>query len=122
VPALQKLPGVLRHSYVLLLVVLSFVLFNADNLAQAAGDMGGMFGFAGVPAVNEQTLYYLRSYGVLFLLGFVGATPLVRDAAVKIGKTKAGQLLEPVVLLILLLVCTGYLVDGSFSPFLYFRF
>jgi len=27
-----------------------------------------------------------------------------------------------VVLLILLLVCTGYLVDGSFSPFLYFRF
>ena len=122
VPALQKLPGVLRHGYVLLLVVLSFVLFNADNLAQAAGDIGGMFGFAGVPAVNEQTLYYLRSYGVLFLLGFVGATPLVRHTAARIGKTKAGKILEPVVLLILLLVCTGYLVDGSFSPFLYFRF
>jgi len=26
------------------------------------------------------------------------------------------------VLAALLLVCTGYLVDGSFSPFLYFRF
>ena len=122
VPALQKLPGVLRHGYVLLLVVLSFVLFNAENLAQAASDMAGMFGFAGVPAWNDQTLYYLRSYGLLFLLGFVGATPVVRDTAAKIGDTRIGQILEPIALLILLLVCTGYLVDGSFSPFLYFRF
>ena len=52
VPALQKLPNLLRHGYVLLIVCLSFVLFNADSLSQALSDMGGMFGFAGVPLVN----------------------------------------------------------------------
>ena len=121
-PGLQKLPSFLRHGYVLLAVVLSFVLFNAEDLAQAGSDFTGMFGFGGLPLVSAPTLYYLKSYGVLFLLGFIGATPIVRDAANRIGETKLGAVLEPLVLVSLLLVCTGYLVDGSFSPFLYFRF
>jgi alginate O-acetyltransferase complex protein AlgI len=75
-----------------------------------------------VPALTEQTLYYLRSYGLLFLLGFIGSTPVIRDTARRIGETRIGAVLEPLVLILLLLVCTGYLVDGSFSPFLYFRF
>ena len=122
VPQLQKLPSWARHGYVLFLVMISFVLFNAENLSQAGTDIAGLFGIGGMPLVTAQTLYYLRSYGLLFILGFVGSTPVVRDTARRIGETKVGNILEPAVLLILLLVCTGYLVDGSFSPFLYFRF
>ena len=121
VPALQKLPNILRHGYVLFLVMISFVLFNADTLSQAGSDIAGLFGFGGVPALTEQTLYYLRSYGLLFLLGFIGSTPVIRDTARRIGETRIGAVLEPLVLILLLLVCTGYLVDGSFSPFQYFR-
>ena len=122
VPALQKLPGWLRHGYVLLIVCLSFVLFNAESLTQAVTDMGGMFGFAEVPLVNAESLYYLRSYAPLFLMGIVGATPIVRDTARKIGEKPYGTLLEVVMMAVLLIVCSAYLVDGSFSPFLYFRF
>ena len=122
IPALQKLPDILRRVYLLLLIVISFVLFNAESMAQFGSDLAGMFGFGGVPAVTRQTLYYLGSYGPLFIAGFIGATPLVRDTAAKIYKTRVGQILEPVVLILLFLICTGYLVDGSFSPFLYFRF
>ena len=122
IPALQKLPGVLRHGYVLLIVCLSFVLFNADSLSQALGDMAGMFGLTGVPLVSAESLYYLRSYAPLFLMGFVGATPIVRDTARRIGETKVGAVLEVGLMFVLLIACTAYLVDGSFSPFLYFRF
>ena len=122
VPALQKLPTILRRFYVLLAVVISFVLFNAESIGQAGSDLAGMFGFGGVPLVTTETLYYLRSFAVLFLAGFVGATPLLRDTANRIYKTKVGAVLEPVLLIVLLLVCSAYLVDGSFSPFLYFRF
>ena len=122
IPALQKLPAVLRHGYVLLAVVISFVLFNAESFAQAGGDLAGMFGFAGVPLVTAETLYYLKSYAVLFLFGFVGATPVVKQLGLKVGNTRVGAVLEILVVIGLLLVCTGYLVDGSFSPFLYFRF
>ena len=126
VPAVTKLPRVLSHVYVMLMVTLGFVLFNAESLSQVASDVGGMFGFAGVPLVNQETLYYLASYGVLFVAGFIGATPIVRDTAKKLSEhPKTGKIiavLEPVFLLALLLICTAYLVDGSFSPFLYFRF
>ena len=122
VPALQKLPGLLRHGYVLLAVILSFVLFNADGLTMAGQDMAGLFGFGNVPLVSDAALYYLKSYAVLLGLGILGATPLVKQAAEKISRTTIGGILEPVVLALLLLVCTAYLVDGSFSPFLYFRF
>ncbi len=126
VPAIQKLPRVVGHIYVMLMVTLGFVLFNAESLPQAIGDIAGMFGFAGVPLVTKETLYYLSSYGLLFIAGFIGATPIIRDTAKKLSEnpkcSKIVVVLEPVFLLALLLVCTAYLVDGSFSPFLYFRF
>ncbi len=122
VPALQNLPSFLRHGYVLLAVVLSFVLFNAENFTQAGQDFAAMFGVAGLPVVTAETMYYLRSYAVLFIMGIVGSTPVVKETALKIRNTKAGGALEFVMMAVLLLACTAYLVDGSFSPFLYFRF
>ena len=126
VPAIGRLPVILRRGYVLLVVVLGFVLFNAVDIRQAGGDIAGMFGFGGVPLVTAETLYYLRSYGIVLLLGLVGSTPLVRNLANRLAEGKrTGRVvavLEPVALLALLLLCTAYLVDGSFNPFLYFRF
>ena len=122
IPVLRKLPGVLSHCYVLLLTVLGFVLFNGESLSQAGNDLTALFGFGGLPIASAETLYYLRSYAFLFLLGILGATPVVKYAAQRISGTKAGPVLELLALIGLLLVCTGYLVDGSFSPFLYFRF
>ncbi len=121
-PQLQKLPNFLRHGYVLLVVCLSFVLFNAESLAQAGSDFAALFGFAGLPLVTRATLYYLKSFGLLFVAGFIGATPVMKNTALKLADSKAGAVLEMVLMAILLLVCTAYLVDGSFSPFLYFRF
>ena len=117
-----KLPAAMKHLYVMLIVVLSFVLFNGESMGQVGSDFAGLFGFAGLPAVTRETLYYLRSYGLLFLIGFIGATPVVKNTAQRIGETKIGAVLEVLLMVGILLVCTGYLVDGSFSPFLYFRF
>ena len=122
VPVLQKLPDILRRTYVLLVVLLGFVLFNAADLSQAVSDIGGMFGFGGVPLVTEETLYYLRSYGILFVAAILGSTPLVRNLANKVSDKPVAAVLEPILLILLLLVCSAYLVDGSFNPFLYFRF
>ena len=122
IPKLKELPGGLRNVYVLLVVAISFVLFNAESMAQAGADIAGMFGFGGVPAVTGQTLYYLKSYAPLFVAGILGATPMVRNVALRIGETAIGKVLQWIVMVLLLLLCTAYLVDGSFSPFLYFRF
>ena len=121
-PGLEKLPMLLRRGYVLLAVLLSFVLFNAQDLAQAGNDLRCLLGFGGLPLWGAETGYRLVSYGPLLLCGILGCGPWPRDLARRLGKTPAGPWLECLLMVLLLLVCTGYLVDGSFSPFLYFRF
>ena len=122
VPALQKLPAILRHGYVLLVVCLGFVLFNAESMTQAVSDLSSLFGLGGLPLVTAETLYYLRSFALLFLVACFGATPVPKMAAKRTENTRFGAVLELIFLVAILLISTAYLVDGSFSPFLYFRF
>ena len=114
------------HVYVMLLVIISFVLFDATSLRGAGETIGAMFGAGGLPAVSFEALYNLRSYAVVLILGIIGSTPLPKLAVERIRKTSGGAVLinaaEPVVLIALLAVSTAFLIDGSFNPFLYFRF
>ena len=121
-PVLDKIPGFLRRIYVLFVVMLGFVLFNAVDFTQALADVKGLFGLNGAPLVTAESLYYLRSYAVLFILAFVGSTPLMKNLGNRLEKTTFGAVIEPILTIGALLVCAAYLVDGSFSPFLYFRF
>ena len=120
VPGLKKLPQGVAQLYVLLVVVFSFVVFNAQSLQQAGQDLAGMLGLAGLPGTTVEALYALRSNAVLLLAGLAAATPWPKRWALKIGERV--PLLETLAMGALLLLCTAYLVDGSFNPFLYFRF
>ena len=123
VPFLPRLPRLLRHIYVSLIVIISFMIFNANSLGQAASDIGGLFGVGGYPLYSAEAVYYLRSYLPLLIAGCIGATPLVRSGAIRLDQRKTlAPLLRFATATVLLLVCTAYLVDGSFNPFLYFRF
>ena len=126
VPAIQKIPSAIRHFGTMLLVTLGFVLFNATDMAQVVNDFTCLFGFGGLPFFSRETLYYLVSYGTLFIMGIVGCTPLVKTTCEKLCAKKgigvAMAAAQGVALIVLLVLCTAFLVDGSFSPFLYFRF
>lgn len=123
---LERLPGALQHGYLLLAVVFSFVIFNGSGLSGAAADLAGMLGISGAPLLSQSALYYVSSYGVLMLLAAVGATPLPKMAVARFSASGLGEkvmtVAQPMALLALLAACTAYLVDGSFNPFLYFRF
>ena len=119
---MEQLPGWLVRIPVLAVLLVSFVLFNADSLSQALSDTAGMFGLGGLPLTSADTLYHLRSYGPLLLLSMVGATPLPRNAVQRLEGSRVLPWLEPVALCALLLAVTAFLVSGSFNPFLYFRF
>ena len=123
---LVKLPHWLRHVYVCLLIVISFVIFNNEDLAVLNLSLKGMFGHLQIPIFNAESIYYLRSYAVIIGISIIGTTPFSRDLIQRGLQSKTSEKiingLEPVFLLSLLLLVTGYLVDSSFNPFLYFRF
>ena len=113
---------VLPRIYVMLLTILGFVLFHSATASEALLEIGRMFGLGGLPVVNATALYYLKSYAVLLVLCALGSTPLPKYLAGKIQAHKAIVVLQPAMVLAVLLLVTACLVDGSFNPFLYFRF
>ncbi|MEG0778270.1 MAG: MBOAT family O-acyltransferase [Oscillospiraceae bacterium] len=123
---LDKTGKAFPHIYLMLIIILSFVVFNADGLSGVVYDFAGLFGAGGFPAWSFETGYYLKSYAVLIVLAIIGSTPLIKSLWAKITATRLGQkaalVLEPLAIAALLACVTAYLVDGSFNPFLYFRF
>ena len=110
--------------YTLAAVVLGFVLFDASSLSSALTCVKGLFGLGGLPPVSTQGLYLLKSNLVLLAVAILGATPAPKRLWEQL-EAKAPRLsgaLAPIGMAALLLVSTACLVDGSYNPFLYFRF
>ena len=110
--------------YTLAAVVLGFVLFDASSLSSALACVKGLFGLGGLPPVSTQGLYLLKSNLVLLAVAILGATPAPKRLWEQL-EAKAPRLsaaLAPIGMAALLLVSTACLVDGSYNPFLYFRF
>lgn len=114
------------HIYTLLFVMLGFVLFDSASVTDALASFKALFGFGGIPAADTASLYYLKSNIVLLVVAVIGATPLPKFLYEKIGLRKYGgkilAVVTPLAALASVALCTAYLIDGSFNPFVYFRF
>jgi len=115
---------VIGHIYTLFLVLISFVIFANDSLPALGTALSSMFFMGDAPLASSQMLYYLRSYAVLLIVAVIGATPLPKILAQKL--TAKNSIIDTAATLALCFavfaLCTGYLIDDSFNPFLYFRF
>lgn len=123
---ISKLPKVLRNIYVLFIIMISFIMFNAGSINEAFFNIKGLFGLNKEVFINNYTIYYLKSYLIVLIIAIFGATPLFKNIIEKLKKSKClnkiVNVLEPIFLVILLLLVTAYLIDSSYNPFLYFRF
>ena len=117
---------ILSHIYVLFLVAISFAIFSANGLREAFSTVGGMFGAGSIPFISKGFVYNLRSYGLILVISMLASTPLFVKITEKLSSNRKAKtvidILEIPVLLLLLFIVTSYLADGSFNPFLYFRF
>ena len=114
---LEKLPNLCRHLYVAVLILVSWAIFALEDLTQLGMYLKTMFGFAGAAPADAQTLYYLGSFLPVLLAAAVGSTPWVANKFPKIPGW-----LQTVIFVLGLLICTAYLVAGTYNPFLYFHF
>ena len=123
---ISKLPKFLRNIYVLFIIMISFIMFNAGSINEAFFNIKGLFGLNKEVFINNYTIYYLKSYLIVLIIAIFGATPLFKNIIEKLRKNKTINnlinILEPIFLVILLLLVTAYLIDSSYNPFLYFRF
>ena len=123
---LDKTPKIINRIYVLFIVLISFIIFSNENLNICAEYIKGLF-VSSNGLITNVSKYYLNSYLVMFIIGIIGSTPLMKNIVLKI-KNKSERLnsivnvLEIVTVMVLFVVSVSYIIDGSFNPFLYFRF
>ena len=123
---LEKMPTIFRRLYVLFIVMISFIIFNASNMNEAIHNILGLFGINGEKFINDYTIYYLKSYFIIILGAIIGCTPILKVTIENLRKksilNRVLNIIEPVFIVLLLLIVTSYSIDNSYNPFLYFRF
>ena len=121
-PILERLPKVLQHGYALVLIMLGWVLFAFTDLDAGLTYLKTMFGWGSVSLINARTLFYLRDYGLLLIIMILASTPLGHQLYETKIRGHRWEGAMPLLIAAGLILCTAYLVDASYNPFLYFRF
>ena len=116
---LARTPGWIKHTYTILVVFVGWGIFAMEDLSVCGGYLRACFG--GAPLWRAADLYTLHSYAITFLALILASTTLGRRGWERLPR-RAAAVATPVLMLASLLLCTAYLVDGSYNPFLYFRF
>ncbi len=117
---LKKAPVWLAHVYTMFIVLLAWVLFAFTDMKQGAQYLSFLFGASGRLA-DGLTLYYIRNNLLLLICCTAGSTVYPRTIFRNLRKTRLRKA-EPVFILLVLIVCTAFMVDATYNPFLYFRF
>jgi len=113
---------VFKYIYTLFFVVISFTIFNSNSLNEVIFSLKNMFFLSNINFINAETIYHIRNYIVILLIGIIASTPLMKNVFNKIKSNKLVSVLEFIFIFTLLIVITAFLIDSSFNPFLYFRF
>jgi alginate O-acetyltransferase complex protein AlgI len=130
---LEGMPRVIRHGYLLVVVMISWVFFRAATLGGAIAMLGAMLGLGGaVPAAYAPAWYLTREVALALVLGVIGSTPIVPYLAAgwarrgaDAGEPRLGwtpSLVAVVALFALLTVSLTLSAAQTYNPFIYFRF
>ena len=116
---LTKTPAAIKHLYTIIVVFVGWGLFAMEDLTVCGQYLKTCFG--GGTLWGAADGYILRSYALTFLILIVASTTLGVKVWSRLSE-KTQKILTPVLMALGLIICTAYLVDGSYNPFLYFRF
>ncbi|MFO7317894.1 MAG: MBOAT family O-acyltransferase [Bacilli bacterium] len=127
---LDNIPRVLRHVYVLLIVMIGWVFFRADDFAYSFNYIKTMFFLKDVPLYDYRTLLVLNDYGLYYVAGILFSIP-VYQWYTKWSEQKAQEnngfyvslrIVQTAYYLLIVFIVTMFLVNSTHNPFIYFRF
>ncbi|KAF5065667.1 Peptidoglycan O-acetyltransferase [anaerobic digester metagenome] len=116
---LVRTPGAVKHLYTLLVAAVGWGIFAIEDLGRCWAYLRVCFGGGALWSARDG--YLLKSYGLTLVILTLASTTLGLRLWERLSE-RARQIAAPVLMLAGLTVCTAYLVDNSYNPFLYFRF
>ncbi len=118
---LERIPMPLRHIGTLIVVMVGWVFFSSENLAQATDFIGALIGFGSGGFIDSQAKYLLsENTFAIFAMGLSAAG--IFDMISTREETRTYKIFKCMLYLIIFVFSVAYLVSETYNPFLYFRF
>ena len=119
----SKIPNAIKYMVTMLIVILGWVLFRADNIEQAIGFIKIMFGFNNVGTLTFEYSYFINKKFIFWIIiSILGSLPFVSNKLKKYSGNKYFEILSTIVISILFVVSIIFMVNSTYSPFIYFQF
>ncbi|HAT4372286.1 TPA: MBOAT family protein [Clostridioides difficile] len=126
---LKKVPQIFRHIYLILIVMIGWVFFRADNIVQASEFVQVLFGVGSSPICNNSFIMYINDYGYIVILSIIFAIPIIpklksilKSKTKKLVESNFVYMLHSTFLVALMFIVVVILINSTYNPFLYFRF
>ena len=113
---------IIRNIYVLIIVMISWVIFNTRDLSHARLFVNALVNYK--QGFNFTSLAYSKYLFTwpYYAIGLLGVTPLFRNVGLSLKKYFFGEVFIEVFIAICLFFTIMFLVNDSYNPFIYFRF
>ena len=124
---LIKMPTILRHIYVLVLVAISWAIFRIENMNHLKLFLYKMFQLTeiNIDDLHELKTFMDRQLVFCLLIGIFLAANGIKNLTevLKINQEHAPfEITRKITSFILLLLCSIFVAGGTYNPFIYFRF
>ena len=121
----KKLPALMNWLLTFCAVLVGWVFFYYESLADGINHLGIMFGLVSAPMSDPLFTYYSKHYLLILVISALACIPW-KALVAKLPATKTGSAiacrLKPLVLTVLFLLGMAIIITQSYNPFLYFRF
>ncbi len=122
---------IIRWAITMVIVLIGWVIFRADNISYAVKYLATMFGFgfSGILLFDYSMLLEKASFIVMMIITFIGATPIIKNTIFKgVDAFNPQKVALPLfafqcgILVVSLFFVYVFLANSSYNPFFYFRF
>lgn len=121
---LERLPNWLSHVYALVVIYFGWLLFAWADIPWHRLYLKAMAGISPAGFISRETLYLIVSNAALLIIVIIGCTSYPKRIAKTLTKRDGigTALLQTVYVAVVMAGSIAYLVNGTYNPFLYFRF
>jgi len=127
----KKLPAFISHIWALFCAWFGWIIFAHDSatfdvleksyFAELWKFIKAIFGANGF--ADENSLWLLSNYALLFIIAAVASTPLMKSIWKRLeGVSVLSSVLKVLFLIVIFVLSVSYITSSTYNPFIYFRF
>lgn len=118
-----KTPNIIKWIFTMFIIIIGWIFFSFNTIQDAFNFILVLFGLVHNEIISFEFSYFMNFRMLVWLIiSIFLSTPLLSNTLKKYNSTKYFEIIKTIFLSILLITCIIFMVNSSYSPFIYFQF